>query len=121
MKYWFGAVCILIGAWLVYRTLAHRRAVLRARERAGTEQREREISRQLQGLQAMRTGLAPLFVLLILLGGMVLTGLWFVLDRSRVLSALDIFGFLAAISAYAFSIVVRLQYSTLGLDMSPAD
>jgi hypothetical protein len=121
MKYWFGALCILIAAWLVFRALTHRRAVLHARERAEAEQREPRISRQLRGLQAMRTGLAPLFVLLILFGGMVLSALWLLIDREGVLSALDILGFLAAISAYAFSMLVRLQYSKLGLDASPAD
>lgn len=121
MKFWFGAVCILVGTWVVYRTLTHRRAVLRARERAGAQEGEPQISRQMRGLQAMRAGLAPLFVMLVLFGGIALSVLWFVLDRDRVLSGLDIFGFLTAIVAYAFSMVVRLQYSTLGLDMSRAD
>jgi hypothetical protein len=121
MKYWFGTVCILVGAWLVYRALAHRRAVVRTLERAETERREPRISRQLQGLQAMRTGLAPLFVLLILFGGMALSVLWFALDRDRILSPVDILGFLAAICAYAYSMFVRLRYSALGSGMSPAD
>ncbi len=121
MKYWFGTLCILIGAWLVFRALTHRRAVLQARARAEAERREPQISRQLRGLQAMRAGLAPLFVLLILFGGTVLSVMWFVLDRDRVLSGLDIVGFLTAIFAYAFSMVVRLQYSALGLEVSPAD
>jgi hypothetical protein len=121
MKYWFGTVCILVGAWLVYRALAHRRAVVRALARAETERREPQISRQLRGLQAMRTGLAPLFVLLILFGGAVLSALWFALDRERILSPVDILAFLAAICAYAYSMFVRLKYSALGFDTSLTD
>ena len=52
---------------------------------------------------------------------MVLSALWFALDRERILSPLDILAFLAAICAYAYSMFVRLRYSALGFDTSPAD
>jgi len=121
MKYYFGAVCVLFGAWLVYRALAHRKAVLGARERVGGVPRERPVSRQLQGFQSLRAGLAPLFVLGVLLAGIALSILWFVIDQQGLFSVVDILGFLVAIFAYAYSMFVRLRYSNLGLDLSPAD
>ena len=121
MKYYFGALCVLFGAWVIYRAVAHRRAVLAARDRAGGVLRERPVSRQHKKLQSMRGGLAPIFVLAVVLGGIALTGLWFVVDQGNLFSAFDILGFLLAVFAYAYSMFVRLKYSNLGLDLQPAD
>lgn len=113
MKYYLGAVCLLIGAWLVYQALAHRRAVIGARERAAAQNREQKIHQHLEGL---RLGLAPLYVMGILFMGTVLAAIWFVVDRERVFSVLDILGFLMVLAAYAFWMAVRIQYSPIGLD-----
>jgi hypothetical protein len=113
MKYYLGAVCLLMGGWLVYQALAHRRAVIGARERAAAENREQKIHRNLEG---MRLGLAPLYVMGILFTGIVLAAIWFVVDRERVLSVLDILGFLMVLGAYAFWMAVKIQYSPIGLD-----
>ncbi|MCG6897180.1 MAG: hypothetical protein LJE61_13120 [Thiocapsa sp.] len=113
MKYYLGAVCVLIGAWLVYQALTHRRTVVAARARAAAENREQHIH---QHLQAMRMGLAPLYVLAILFTGVVLAAIWFVVDQERVFSILDIAGFLLVLMAYAFWMSVRIQYSPIGLD-----
>ena len=121
MKYYFGALCLVFGAWVVYRALTHRRAVLDARERAGGVLRERPVSRQHKKLQSMRAGLAPIFVLAMILAGIALAGLWFVVDQGSLFSQFDILGFLLAVFAYAFSMFVRLKYSNLGLDLSPVD
>ncbi|HSO82293.1 hypothetical protein [Thiocapsa sp.] len=113
MKYYLGAVCLLMGAWLVYQALAHRRAVIGARERAAAQNREQTIHQHLEGL---RLGLAPLYVMGILFTGMVLAAIWFVVDRERVFSVLDILGFLMVLAAYSFWMSVRIQYSPIGLD-----
>jgi hypothetical protein len=102
-----------MGAWLVYQALAHRRAVIEARARAAVQNREQKIHEKLEG---MRLGLAPLYVMGILFTGMVLAAIWFVVDRERVLSVLDILGFLMVLAAYAFWMAVRIQYSPIGLD-----
>ncbi len=112
MKYYFGAACVLLGAWLVYRGLTHRRAMISA----GAEHGERQITRRLQGLQSMRVGLAPLYVLIVAFAGIVLTVLWFAVDQGRVFSILDMIGFLAVILAYAFWMYIQIRYSRLGLD-----
>ncbi|EGV17171.1 hypothetical protein [Thiocapsa marina] len=113
MKYYLGAVCVLMGAWLVYQALAHRRAVIGARERAAARNQEPKMHRHLDG---MRLALAPLYVMSILLTGIVLAGIWFVVDRERVFSVLDILGFLLALGAYAFWMSMRIQYSPIGLE-----
>jgi hypothetical protein len=115
MKYYFGAVCVILGVWLVYRGLSHRRSVLNARTDADAETGGRELSRQAKALVAMRTGLAPLYVLIIVTTGIVLTGLWFIVDKRHVFSILDIGGFLLAIVAYAFWMFMRMRYSRLSL------
>jgi hypothetical protein len=113
MKYYLGAVCVLVGAWLVYRALAHRRAVIRARERAAAENREQKIHQHLQG---MRLALAPVYVIGVLFTGMVLAAIWFVVDQERVFSVLDIVGFMLVLLAYAFWMSIRIQYSPIGLE-----
>jgi hypothetical protein len=118
MKYYFGAVCVIFGVWLVVRGLLHRRAVLSARTGASAETGEREMSRQAMRLDAMRIGLAPIYVLIIVLAGVVLTGLWFIVDKGRVFSFLDIGGFLLAILAYAYWMYLRLRYSRLSLNQA---
>ena len=118
MKYYLGAVCLLMGAWLVYKALTHRRAVIGARERAAAENREQKIHQRLQG---MRLGLAPLYVMGILITGMVLAAIWFVVDRERVFSVLDILGFLMALTAYSFWMAVRIQYSPIGLESKQSE
>jgi hypothetical protein len=113
MKYYLGIVCILLGAWLVYKALAHRRAVMSARARAAAENREQKIHQHLEG---MRLGLAPIYVLAILFSGIVLAAIWVVVDQERVFSILDIAGFLMVLLAYAFWMSVRIQYSPIGLE-----
>jgi hypothetical protein len=113
MKYYLGAVCVLIGAWLVYKALAHRRAVIGARERAAAENREQKIHQHLQG---MRLALAPVYVIGVLFTGMVLAAIWFVVDQERVFSVLDIVGFMLVLLAYAFWMSIRIQYSPIGLE-----
>lgn len=118
MKYYLGALCLLLGVWLVYQALTHRRAVIAARAQAAAESRE---PRMHQHLEAMRLGLAPLYILSMLFAGIVLSAIWFVVDRERVFSILDIAGFLAVLMAYAFWMTIRLQYSMLGLRSERGD
>lgn len=115
MKYYLGAVCIVLGCWLIYKALSHRQSVIRIRARAAAEQ---QIP---QHLQAMRLGLAPIYVLSILFSGLILTAVWFVVDQNRVLSILDIAGFLFVLSAYAFWMALRIQYSRIGLEPERTD
>lgn len=112
MKYYLGAICLLMGAWLVYQALNHRRAVIGARERAAAQNREQKIRSNLEGI---RVALAPIFVMGVLFAGMVLAAVWFVVDRERVFSILDVFGFLTVLLAYAFWMTIRIQYSPIGL------
>ena len=102
-----------MGAWLVYKALAHRRAVIGARERAAAENREQKIHQHLQG---MRLALAPVYVIGVLFTGMVLAAIWFVVDQERVFSVLDIVGFMLVLLAYAFWMSIRIQYSPIGLE-----
>jgi hypothetical protein len=120
MKYWFGALCVLFGAWMVFRALVHRRTVIAARERAAALGREPQPTLNME-LQALRTGCAPIFLLAVVLLSLVMSAMWFVMDQEGNFSILDILGFLFGIFAYVFSMLVRLQYSALGLDTSPAD
>lgn len=113
MKYYLGAMFIILGAWLIYQALTHRRAVIRARERASAEHREQHLH---QYLEAMRLGLAPIYVLSILIIGFALAAVWLVVDQERVFSILDIGGFLFVLMAYAFWMSVRVQYSRIGLE-----
>jgi hypothetical protein len=118
MKYTFGVLCILAAAWLIYRGIVHRRDVLAARAALPPDHPEPQLTRRQQGLHGMRTGLGPLFVMLIVLAGIVLTGLWFVVDQGQVFSGLDILGFMIVNLAYAFWMFVHMRHSRLGL--SPA-
>ncbi|NCA68791.1 MAG: hypothetical protein EOM91_01585 [Sphingobacteriia bacterium] len=113
MKYYLGAVCLILGAWLVYQAIVHRRAVIDARTRAAAQQREQHIRRELEG---MRLGLAPIFVIGVLVTGFVLAAIWFVVDKQGVFSILDIAGFLLVLMAYAFWMSVRIQYTPIGLE-----
>ena len=118
MKYYFGAVCVLFGAWLVYRGIVHRRAVLSERAALPAGQPQRELTRRQQGLQSMRFGLGPVFVAIIVLVGIALSGLWFVVDQGRVFAVTDILGFLLAVFAYAFWMFVHIRHSRLGWDLT---
>jgi hypothetical protein len=115
MKYTFGVLCILAGAWLVYRGIVHRRAVLAEQAALPADHPSPELTRRQQALLAMRTGLGPLFVLAVVISGIVLSGLWFVVDGGQVFSGLDVLGFMVVNLAYAFWMFVHMRHSRLGL------
>jgi hypothetical protein len=50
-----------------------------------------------------------------------LAAIWFVVDRERVFSVLDILGFLMALTAYSFWMAVRIQYSPIGLESKQSE
>jgi len=117
MTYYLGAVCLLIGAWFIYRAIDHRKRVIAARERAEARGIEPKVD---PGLASMGVAMLPFYVLFGACAALFLIGGYFLSDLSQYLSIVDLIGLLVLVVGYTLSMVIRAAYSRIGLDMSGA-
>ncbi|KAA6186649.1 hypothetical protein F2Q65_04555 [Thiohalocapsa marina] len=121
MRYYLGVVCLLFGAFLIYRAIDHRRRVLKARALAasdgpnGAADGESNID---PSLLRMRTAMLPFYAMYGAFASLLLVGGYFLSDLSEHLSLLDLFGLVVLAIAYSVFMVMRAAYSRLGLDLS---
>lgn len=116
MRFYLGAVCLLIGLWLVYSAISHRRRVLAARtriERDGGQTPKLDPS-----LNAMGTAMLPFFVFFGAFASLLLVGGFFLTDLSLHLSLLDLAGLIVLVIGYSLRMTMQTAYSRLGLDLS---
>lgn len=117
MTYYLGAVCLLLGAWFIYRALGHRKDVIAARERAEARGVEAKVD---PGLASMGVAMLPFYAIFGASAALFLIGGYFLSDLSRYLSIVDLLGLLVLVIGYTISMVIRTAYSRIGLDMSGA-
>ena len=117
MRYYVGAVCLLLGIWLIYSAVTHRKLVISARERAAANGREQEVD---PGLAAMGTAMLPFYALYGGFASLLAIGGFFLSDLSQYVSIVDLLGVLVLIAGYCVWMIIRAAYSKLGLDLSSA-
>jgi hypothetical protein len=117
MTYYLGAVCLLLGAWFIYRAVDHRKRVIAARERAESQGIEPEVD---PGLASMGIAMLPFYAIFGACAALFLIGGYFLSDLSQYLSIVDLVGLLVLVIGYTVSMVIRTAYSRIGLDMSGA-
>jgi len=115
MRYYLGAVCLLIGAWLIYAAINHRKRVIAARERAAADGNEQQID---PALSAMGTAMMPFYAMYGAFASLLLVGGYFLSDMSQYISIVDLAGLVVLAIAYSVWMVMRSAYSKLGLDLS---
>jgi hypothetical protein len=115
MRYYLGAVCLIIGLWLIYTAINHRKRVISARERAAANGEEQQIDK---ALSAMGTAMLPFYAMYGAFASLLLIGGYFLSDMSQYISILDLAGLVVLAIAYSVFMVMRAAYSKLGLDMS---
>jgi hypothetical protein len=115
MRYYLGAVCLLLGAWLIYRAVNHRKRVIAARKRAEDAGREQQID---PALASMGTAMLPFYALYGAFASLLVVGGYFLSDLSTYLSVVDLFGLIVLVIGYTVSMVMQTAYSRLGLDLS---
>jgi hypothetical protein len=117
MRYYLGAVCLLLGAWLIYRAINHRKRVIAARERAEAAGKPQEIDPKLKN---MGIGMMPFYAMYGAFVSLLLIGGYFLSDLKLYLSIVDLFGLIVLVVGYSVFMVIKAAYSKLGLDMSGA-
>ena len=115
MRYYLGAVCLLIGGWLIYSAITHSKRVIAARAHAAANGQEQEIDK---GLAAMGSAMLPFYAMYGAFASLLLIGGYFMSDMSQYISILDLLGMVVLAIAYSVFMVMRAAYSKLGLDMS---
>lgn len=115
MRYYLGAICLLLGIWFVYKAINHRKQVIAARERAEAQGKEPKVD---PALAAMGIAMLPFYPLYGAFASLLLIGGFFLSDLSQYLSILDLFGLIVFVIGYTVLMTMRTAYSRLGLDMS---
>ena len=114
MRYYLGAVCLILGAFLIYRAINHRKQVLAARERAAAAGKAQNID---PALASMGTAMLPFYALYGAFASLLLIGGYFLSDLKLYLSVVDLFGLIVLVVGYSVLMVMKMAYSRLGLDM----
>jgi hypothetical protein len=117
MRYYLGAVCLLIGVWLIYLAINHRKKVIAAQERAEAAGKPQELDRNLRN---MGIAMMPFYAMYGAFASLLLIGGYFLSDLKLYLSVADLLGLLVLVVGYSVFMVMKAAYSTLGLDMSGA-
>jgi len=115
MAYYTGGIAFLLGVFLFYWALRHRKQVIAARERAEANGGPHEVD---PSWRAMGTGMLPFFALYGGFASLLLIGGFFLTDLGDYLSVVDLVGLLVLIAAYSVWMVIRTHYPKLGLDMA---
>lgn len=117
MTFYLGLGACLLGSFLIWRSLRHREQVLAARARAEANGGAREVAPQ---WQALGVGVLPFYLLYGAFASLLLIGGYFLTDIKDLISPIDLLGLLVLIAGYTLWMVIRIFYSTLGLDMKGA-
>jgi hypothetical protein len=117
MRYYLGAVCLLIGVWLIYLAINHRKKVIAARERAAASGNAQQID---PALASMGTAMLPFYAMYGAFASLLLVGGYFLSDLKLYISVVDLFGLIVLVVGYSVFMVMKTAYSRLGLDMSEA-
>lgn len=117
MRYYLGVVCLILGSWLIYLAINHRKRVIAARERAEAAGQPQEIQ---QNLKHMGIAMMPFYAMYGAFASLLLIGGYFLSDLKQYLSIVDLLGLLVLVIGYSVFMVMKAAYSKLGLDMSGA-
>jgi hypothetical protein len=117
MRYYLGVVCLLLGAWLIYRAINHRKQVIAARERAEAAGMSQQID---QNLYKMGVAVLPFYAMYGAFASLLLIGGFFLSDLKLYLSVVDLLGLLVLVVGYSTYMVMKTAYSKLGLDLKQA-
>jgi hypothetical protein len=115
MRYYLGVVCLVIGAWLIYAAINHRKAVIAARERAVANGKAQNID---PALASMGTAMLPFYAMYGAFVSLLVIGGYFLSDLKLYLSIVDLAGLVVLVVGYSVFMVMKTAYSRLGLDMS---
>jgi hypothetical protein len=113
MRYYLGVVCLILGSWLIYLAVNHRKRVIAARERAEAAGNPQDIQKN---LKHMGIAMMPFYAMYGAFASLLLIGGYFLSDLKSYLSLFDLFGLLTLIAAYTGWILIRTHYNKLGLD-----
>ncbi|HBG94210.1 MAG TPA: hypothetical protein DDY14_02565 [Chromatiaceae bacterium] len=114
MRYYLGVVCLLLGIWLIYKAIDHRKRVIAARERMQTKGKVLGDP----ALGSMGVAMLPFYVLYGAIASLLLIGGFFLSDLSQYLSILDLAGLIVLVIGHSVFITMRTAYPRLGLDLS---
>lgn len=117
MRYYLGVVSLLLGAWLIYKAIDHRKRVVAARARAEAEGKEPKVD---PGLASMGLAMLPFYPIYGAFASLLLIGGYFLSDLPQYLSIFDLVGLLVFVIGHSFFMVMRTAYSQAGLNMSSA-
>jgi hypothetical protein len=117
VRFYIGAVFLILGAWLIYKALDHRKRVIAARERAQAQGKEPQIAPE---LASMGIAMLPFYPLYGAVASLFLIGGYFLSDLSMYLSVFDLFGLIVFVIGHSLFMVMRTAYSSIGLDMGSA-
>lgn len=117
MRYYLGVVCLILGSWLIYLAINHRKRVIAARERAEAAGRPQEIQ---ENLKNMGIAMMPFYAMYGAFASLLLVGGYFLSDLKLYLSVVDLLGLIVLVIGYSVFMVMKAAYSKLGLDMSGA-
>ncbi len=117
MRYYLGVVCLILGSWLIYLAINHRKRVIAARERAEAAGRPQEIQ---ENLKNMGIAMMPFYAMYGAFASLLLVGGYFLSDLKLYLSVVDLLGLIVLVVGYSVFMVMKAAYSKLGLDMSGA-
>jgi hypothetical protein len=117
MRYYVGVVCLLMGSWLIYVAINHRKKVIAARERAEAAGKSQHID---PNLQKMGIAVLPFYAMYGAFASLLLIAGYFLSDLKLYLSVVDLFGLLVLVVGYSVFMVMKTAYSKLGLDLSQA-
>ncbi|MCG6941298.1 MAG: hypothetical protein LJE69_08610 [Thiohalocapsa sp.] len=117
MRYYLGAVCLLIGVWLIFLAMNHRKKVIAARERAEAAGNPQRID---PNLEKMGIAMMPFYAMYGAFASLLLIGGFFLSDLKQYLSVVDLLGLIVLVVGYSVFMVMKAAYSKLGLDMKQA-
>jgi len=115
MAYYTGGIAFLLGVFLFYWSMRHRKQVIAARERAEANGGPREVD---PTWHAMGVSMLPFFAIYGAFAALLLIGGYFLTDLHSYLSIVDLVGLLVLIVSYSVWMVIRTHYTKLGLDMA---
>jgi hypothetical protein len=117
MRYYVGVVCLLMGSWLIFLAINHRKKVIAARERA---EAAGNLPQMDPNLHKMSVAVLPFYAMYGAFASLLLIGGYFLSDLKQYLSVVDLLGLLVLVVGYSTFMVMKTAYSKLGLDLKQA-
>lgn len=114
MTFYLGLGGLVAGALLIYFATRHRNRVIAARARAEANGGGQQVP---QVWQSMGIGALPFYLLYGAFASLLLVGGYFLTDLKTLISPVDLLGLLVLIVGYTVWMVIRVFYTTIGLDM----